>query len=118
MKKALITVVNKYDVLDDELRQEYASLLTTHIQNTLKKKYACEVKQQDIKSSLLNISALTHDRISVFLDMCIHTLSREDFTNFVEIEKLHIPQTSIKYIEDVSAEEKSFLFEEGYLPVE
>lgn len=35
LKKAIITVVNKYDVLDDEVWVEYRDLLVDHIQDAL-----------------------------------------------------------------------------------
>jgi len=118
LKKAIITVVNKYDVLDEELREEYLQLLISHIKQTLEKMYHCTVKKKDLQQYPIYISALTHHHIEAFLDTCIELLSTKNFMSFVEHDLIHIPETRIQYIEEVTDTEKEFLLQEWYLDEE
>lgn len=115
LKKAIITVVNKYDVFDEELWEEYLQSLINHMKKTLKKIYNCTVGKKDLQQYPIYMSALTHNHIEVFLDICITLLSTRKFMSFVEHDQIQIPETRIQYIEEITETEKAFLLQEGYL---
>ena len=79
--------------------------------DTLKNKYACRVKQDVLKGSLLCVSALMREYIDGFLDTCIHLLSLPLSASFREHELVTIKPLIEHYVKDITEKEKDFLLE-------
>lgn len=112
LKKTIITIVNKSDVLDDELREEYADALVKEMVHVLIHRYDCKIKKNELKKSLLHLSALMREYIDDFLNLCIQLLSTSSSTSFLEHEEISIETSQNTYITNITDKEKPFLLEE------
>ena len=112
LKKAIVTIVNKYDLLDEELREEYKSSLEDHITTTLQQTYQVEHLWS---LQLHTLSALARIQIDRFLNLCISLVNNNTFVTFLDTEVFEIDVPTDYYVRDVSDLEIEWLLEEWYI---
>lgn len=110
VQKQIITVVNKYDLIDEELRKEYKHDLDIHIEQSLKKYNTGKLSEKN----MFVLSAMTKKGINSFLDICIRLLDTPAPTLTWQNTILEDITTKISCI-NITTQEKSHLYEEWYL---
>ena len=115
MQKEIITLANKYDLIDAELRGEYKTHLINHIHNCVGTYSTKKIAKKDILASTQAISTISRAGIDTFLDTCIgiiHT-DQTELTPALPVasQEKALPHTC----KDITNEEREMLYEEGYI---
>ncbi len=112
VQKAILTVVNKVDVLDDELREEYRDHLVEHLSTRLP-----GTKETLLATLPLSLSAMTRQHIQAFLDTCMTLVHDQELMSIQDMQRIDTTVTHTENsIVEITEDTLAFLQEEGYLP--
>jgi translation initiation factor 2 gamma subunit (eIF-2gamma) len=108
LTKAIVTVVNKYDMLDEELWLEYRDELLKHMST-----YLQEPNKDILVDTIMTLSALTKVHVDTFLDTCLTIVTDERLSSVAHYDIGSVTYTDPSpYAEDVTEELLPFLIEE------
>lgn len=116
MKKIIITVVNKYDLLDEELREEYRSYVLEHMHAYLDDFSDVAWLREDLVDSLFTLSAMQRDRMDACLDRCMTLVKDDTMTSYQDMDMYEAFQsTHEQYCEKMEDDVLDFLVQDGYI---
>lgn len=111
LTKAIVTVVNKFDMLDDELWWEYRKELLVHMSE-----YLWEKNKDILTDAIMTLSALTKVHVDTFLDRCLTIVTDSKLSSIAHYDigsvTYHDPSP---YATQVTDELLPFLLEEWYV---
>lgn len=115
LTKAIVTVVNKYDMLDEELWEEYKVSLLEHM-HTHTKEHGYEVSKKNLEKTTMALSALTKVHIDQFLDTCLTIVSDDEINSIATYDVgIEIVEAEKASCTNITEDELEYLIEEWYV---